>query len=91
MRRLILLLVLLAPAVFCQNIAYTYDASGRLVLADYGNGNQIQYTYDNAGNLLTRTVVTASATGDAKAPKRKGERPKPSPEKASSVAQPPRK
>lgn len=34
------------------SIAYTYDAAGRIVAADYGAGKSISYAYDNAGNLL---------------------------------------
>ena len=37
-------------------ITYTYDGAGRLVKADYGDGNSINYTYDAAGNLLSRTI-----------------------------------
>jgi YD repeat-containing protein len=48
---------------------YTYDSSGRLALVDYGNGVTIAYAYDNAGNLLSRTVTTparASQSTDTK-------------------------
>ncbi len=52
-------------------VNYTYDAAGRLALVDYGNGTTIAYTYDNAGNLLTKTVTApaapSSASPDAKA------------------------
>ena len=37
-------------------ITYMYDAAGRLILADYGNGTGITYTYDSAGNLLRMEV-----------------------------------
>jgi len=40
-----------------RTIAYTYDAAGRLVAADYGNGRRVTYAYDNAGNLLRREVA----------------------------------
>jgi|Deesub1362A_J573_1020465.scaffolds.fasta_scaffold17696_3 YD repeat-containing protein len=36
------------------SITYTYDAAGRLVGADYGEGQVITYTYDANGNLLQR-------------------------------------
>jgi len=39
-----------------RTIAYTYDAAGRLVQADYGDRQVIAYTYDAAGNLLRREV-----------------------------------
>lgn len=32
-------------------VTYRYDASGRLLLADYGGGNALHYHYDPAGNL----------------------------------------
>ena len=38
---------------------YSYDAAGRLTLVDYGTGVSIAYTYDAAGNLLTRVVTAA--------------------------------
>ena len=44
---------------------YTYDNLNRLTHVDYGNGNTIQYTYDQAGNRLTETVTgTASVDPD---------------------------
>ena len=43
--------------LFAQQVTYTYDAAQRLSKADYGNGKSISYTYDKAGNLLSRTVV----------------------------------
>jgi YD repeat-containing protein len=41
-------------------INYSYDPAGRLTGIDYGNGTTIMYTYDNAGNLLSRSVTTPS-------------------------------
>ena len=38
---------------------YTYDSLNRLITVDYGNGTTIAYTYDAAGNRLTRTTVVA--------------------------------
>ena len=35
-----------------STIAYTYDAAGRIVAADYGTGKSTSYAYDNAGNLI---------------------------------------
>ena len=35
-----------------STIAYTYDAAGRIVAADYGAGKSTSYAYDNAGNLI---------------------------------------
>jgi YD repeat-containing protein len=46
-----------------RTITYTYDNAGRLVGANYGEGQGITYTYDNAGNLLQREVYgVATAT-----------------------------
>ncbi|MEM6626132.1 MAG: RHS repeat domain-containing protein [Pseudomonadota bacterium] len=52
-----------APAMACtspqagQDVAYCYDALGRLTEARYANGRNIVYTYDAAGNR-TQVVVT---------------------------------
>jgi YD repeat-containing protein len=47
---------------------YTYDNLNRLKVVDYNNGEQtITYTYDAAGNILTKTI-TATATGDSLPP-----------------------
>ena len=37
-------------------VNYAYDDAGRLTRVDYPSGASILYTYDNAGNLLSRTV-----------------------------------
>ena len=47
----------LSPA---QEIRYTYDASGRLARADYGNGKAIAYTHNNAGDLIRRAFETGA-------------------------------
>ena len=39
-----------------RTVAYSYDAAGRLISADYGEGRRIVYSYDDAGNLLRRDV-----------------------------------
>ncbi len=57
--RIALFLLFLASAAFAD-INYTYDAAGRLIKADYGNGTSITYTYDKAGNLTGRTTATSS-------------------------------
>lgn len=36
--------------------AYYYDADNRLVRTDKANGKSVFYTYDNMGNLLSKTV-----------------------------------
>jgi YD repeat-containing protein len=50
----ILAVLLLAKAAtsYASAVAYTYDAAGRIVAADYGTGKSISYAYDNAGNLI---------------------------------------
>lgn len=57
-------------ASWAANVNYSYDPAGRLAKIDYGSGGSITYTYDNAGNLLSRTVVAAqpSAPQQVKAP-----------------------
>lgn len=50
----------LAPAA----TTYDYDQLGRLVRVTYGDGSQIDYSYDLAGNRTARSVTGASsATG----------------------------
>ena len=56
-----LLLLLGAEGVSAGTVGYEYDALHRLTRVTYANGSVIQYTYDPAGNRLTRTV-TASRT-----------------------------
>ena len=50
----VLAVLLLAKAAtsFASSVAYTYDAAGRIVAADYGAGKSTSYAYDNAGNLI---------------------------------------
>jgi uncharacterized protein (TIGR03437 family) len=48
------LISFLLPAL--ASVSYTYDAAGRLSKVDYGNGTVITYSYDKAGNLLSRQV-----------------------------------
>jgi len=55
------LVKLIAVSCLCSaaSINYTYDAAGRLIKVDYGNGSVITYVYDNAGNLTSRSVQTS--------------------------------
>src|SRR5947209_220479 len=46
-------------------IAYQYDSLDRLTRADYGNGSQIGYTYDAAGN---RSSYSGALVNDSTAP-----------------------
>lgn len=56
----ILLLLLLTIKIYGQN-SYTYDNLNRLKTATLSNGTQIQYTYDELGNRLTKTQTVSSA------------------------------
>lgn len=61
--RLALLLVLLAvvqPAAFAIQIHYAYDDAGRLLQADYGGGQLIDYAYDANGNLTLRSASSGT-------------------------------
>ncbi|MDQ2901227.1 MAG: RHS repeat protein [Acidobacteriota bacterium] len=51
----------LTTALAFGAVNYSYDAAGRLAKVDYGNGKSVAYTYDNAGNLLTRTASSGAA------------------------------
>jgi len=61
----LLLLLLSAALVSAATLKYTYDDAGRLTQVDYGNGQAITYTYDAAGNLLSRVVSSAAAAAPA--------------------------
>ena len=58
--RFYLFFLLIATLSAHEVIRYGYDDAGRLISADYGNGNVINYTYDTAGNLLRREVTAGS-------------------------------
>ena len=68
------LALLLATLAFAVRVSYTYDAAGRLARVDYGNGASIVYVYDNAGNLLSRTVNPAGPESSAKKPPRQSKK-----------------
>jgi YD repeat-containing protein len=50
--------IVTAPAV-AGTKKYTYDAAGRLLRVDYGNGKGFNYRYDANGNLLSRSPLSA--------------------------------
>lgn len=50
------LCALLCATGYAAPITYTYDAAGRLVLVDYGNGTNLFKVYDAAGNLVERSA-----------------------------------
>jgi YD repeat-containing protein len=43
-------------------LQYTYDSDGRLLQATYSTGQQVAYSYDNAGNLLAVAATSALPT-----------------------------
>ncbi|MDQ6704751.1 MAG: RHS repeat protein [Acidobacteriota bacterium] len=53
--------LVLAAAVASGAVNYSYDGAGRLAKVDYGNGKSIAYTYDKAGNLLSRTAISGGS------------------------------
>ena len=54
----LLLTLALCSQAFATPASYTYDKLNRLTEVNYNNGQQvITYTYDAAGNLLSRTIV----------------------------------
>jgi YD repeat-containing protein len=40
-----------------DTMKYRYDAAGRLVQVDFGEGKRIEYVYDRAGNVLSRSII----------------------------------
>ncbi len=51
-------LLLSMPSILpAGTVQYHYDAAGQLTGATYDNGTQYIYTYDNAGNRVTKTVT----------------------------------
>ncbi len=52
----LVLLLGLPNGTMAQDITYVYDEENRLTRADYGNGNFIEYTYDDVGNRTRRVV-----------------------------------
>jgi hypothetical protein len=55
------LTLVVASTAAAGNVTYTYDSGGHLSKVDYGNGSVVAYAYDNAGNLITRTVSGQAA------------------------------
>jgi YD repeat-containing protein len=54
-RRLLVAILLAVPIARLASggsINFTYDAAGRLLLANYGAAHSASYAYDNSGNLL---------------------------------------
>ena len=45
-----------------RTITYAYDPLGRLISANYGDGNYFVYTYDAVGNQLSETTQFGTTT-----------------------------
>jgi len=57
-----LLCVALAAVTSAAQAVNTYDNAGHLTRISYGAAGSVSYTYDAAGNLISRSVVAASAS-----------------------------
>ena len=58
-----IILCFTALGVFAQSTnTYEYDNLNRLTKVTYANGAVVQYTYDNVGNRLTKSVTGAQTT-----------------------------
>jgi YD repeat-containing protein len=66
--RTIRFLLLIASVVVCQSnlraetVNHFYDANGRLLGTEYVGSTLISYTYDQAGNMLTKTMEASTDT-----------------------------
>lgn len=60
----ILLFLIFATVSVAGTILYQYDSLNRLIKATYPDGTVIQYTYDAAGNRLTKTVCQNGKCGE---------------------------
>ena len=47
----------LSSVSFADTITYQYDASNRLTGVEHSSGTTIEYSYDAAGNMLTKKVL----------------------------------
>jgi YD repeat-containing protein len=54
--------IVLCPTLALAATSYIFDTLNRLTGVDYGNGTTISYSYDAAGNRLTRVVAAADDT-----------------------------
>jgi YD repeat-containing protein len=55
-----IILATIAVQAAYAGATYSYDAAGHLTKIDFGNGSVITYTYDNGGNLITRSLPATS-------------------------------
>lgn len=61
MPKLLISLSILLLSPVAGAITYSYDASNRLTSVVYDNGQQVTYTYDAAGNMLTLASTGSAA------------------------------
>lgn len=66
MNILLFLLVLISSNSFA--VTYSYDSSGKLIGADYGNGTEIGYAYDQAGNIQQVEPIAFQGTNNLNVP-----------------------
>ena len=78
--------LLLAASLSADVVHYTYDDAGRLARVDYPSGASIIYTYDPAGNLLSRAVNGPSQSSGGRAEKQLPQTHTVGPEKQERVA-----
>lgn len=57
--------ILMTSTVPAGTAQYTYDNLNRLVQVQYDDGTIIQYTYDAAGNRLTKKVAAQGSAAPA--------------------------
>ena len=55
-----ILCLLYASIAFAGTVTYQYDSLNRLIKATYPDGTAIQYTYDAAGNRLSKIATSAN-------------------------------
>lgn len=47
--------------LLAASIAYSYDPTGRLVSASYGDGQRVAFSYDDTGNITDLIVSGGSS------------------------------
>jgi YD repeat-containing protein len=63
-RTLVAALLLCVPVLSAAlTVQYEYDKEHRVTRATYSSGEEIAYTYDAAGNVLSETVTGSNARG----------------------------
>ena len=61
----VFLCLILVTSVLGGTAQYTYDNLNRLIQVQYEDGTTIQYTYDAAGNRLTKEVTAQGSAAPA--------------------------